>query len=95
MARINIRKPKIENSNLDDCTRIMMVFQAKGFEITVDEAAELWKLVSEESSAGWLILDGYSDEDIFKVTAKFWSREDEWQNAPEDEDPDQERVQEY
>lgn len=95
MARINIRQPKIEKSNLEDCCRIMTVFQSKGFEITVDEAAELWKMVSEESSAGWLILDTYSDEELFEATTKHWSREDEWQNDQDEEDPDQERIQEY
>jgi hypothetical protein len=67
-------KPFIENCHLKyykDIKRITDIFEKKGYELSVVDAVRAWEFVSSTYAAGWMILECFDDEDVFKETMYF------------------------
>lgn len=59
MKHIKIKTAQVEDPIFlfwDDCERIVKIFLTYDYSISLTEAKSLWELVSEEYSAGWLLL---------------------------------------
>ncbi|RKZ94985.1 MAG: hypothetical protein DRQ40_04700 [Gammaproteobacteria bacterium] len=50
-----------------DILRLRTVFADNGFSITQEQASQLWQMHSENWAAGWLVMDGYTDKQLFKA----------------------------
>lgn len=48
-----------------DCERIVEIMRERGYHCTLEQAEELWDKASDSVCAGWLIVDGYDDDDVF------------------------------
>ena len=59
----------------EDCKRIKKVFADKGYDITVDQAENLWSKYSDSMCAGWLFLPK-DDEEIFLNVNAYWKEDD-------------------
>ena len=71
MRRIQVKRVG-ENPYILDCIRIKGIFAKNGFDITQEQARELWENFSESISASWSILDKYGDVAIYNVLFRFW-----------------------
>lgn len=56
-----------------DIEKIQEALIDKGYYATSEQCAELWELFSEEEyCAGWLVIDNYSKEQVFKCVKKYF-----------------------
>jgi hypothetical protein len=51
----------------DDCIKIQSILNVHGCMATMEECQELWERHSEDYCAGWLMIDSYSDENIWNI----------------------------
>lgn len=54
-----------------DVNRIIVAFQRKGYSVEPEDAQEAWLCYSDEMMAGWLCMDGLTDEEIFENCRDF------------------------
>ena len=60
-----------------DCDRICTVARGQGVLITPAQAQRIWRERSDSASAGWLMVDSYSDEEILWAIEAFANRAEE------------------
>ncbi len=51
----------------DDIQRIILIANLNGYDIDIDTATWAWEQYSENYAAGWLCMDGYTNDDIFRI----------------------------
>jgi hypothetical protein len=66
LKEIRIKRNRYDDQSLNsrDCERISEICRRAGYNVTVDQAYELWRMHSESLCAGWLGL-GEDDSDVF------------------------------
>lgn len=60
------------NYPLEDLQRIRKVFFDRGYDVTHTQCAQLWSSYSEAFAANWLILDSYTDDEIYDFLRYSW-----------------------
>jgi len=54
-----------------DIYHMLSVLESNGYQASYSDVAWAWELHSNDFAASWLILDGYSDQDIIDVMVKY------------------------
>jgi hypothetical protein len=73
MKKIKVKHNEPEDSFefWDDCERIKKIFAEHDYDITLEQARQMWELYSEDYCASWLYLSA-KDEDIFNDLTKYY-----------------------
>lgn len=59
-----------------DIDRIRKIFFDRGYEITDDVIVLAWKEFSESWCAGWLVLDSFTNDEIFESLFNYFVEEE-------------------
>lgn len=55
----------------EDISKVQCAVINHGYDCTREEAAALWEAYSDSECAGWLLLEGYSEDGIWKRVEPF------------------------
>lgn len=58
----------------DDILRIQRVCLQNCWELTLMECMNVWEAYSSDMCAGWMCLDGYSDEELWDIIKEYLPR---------------------